>query len=120
VAWFEVYAWGRFYTNNNEFQGNNLLSQHPLGAAAAWYSHNLGKKMWVGIGVYYDSGGETYINHVAQHDAAHAFRPSLAINRKVGKFAVTLRYENTASKSNADSSNGLLLLRVAFPPLFNF
>ncbi len=120
ASWFEVYAWGRFFTNNQEFQRNNLLSQHPLGAAAAWYSHNVGKKTWLAIGVYYDHGGEAYINHISQHHAAHVFRPSVAINQKVGKFAVSLRYENTASKSNAVSSSGLLLLRVALPPLFNF
>ena len=59
VAWFDVYVWGRFFTNNHEFRGNNLLSQHPLGATGAWYSHNIGKKMWAAIGVYYDTGDRT-------------------------------------------------------------
>ncbi|HTF64886.1 MAG TPA: transporter [Edaphobacter sp.] len=120
VAWVEAYAWFRFFTNNNAFQGDNLLTQDPLGIAAVYYSHNIGKKTWAAIGTYYDNGGETYVNHIQQHDSAHAFRPSVAINRRVGKFTVSLRYENTASKSNAAPGNGLLDLRVALPPLFNF
>jgi hypothetical protein len=44
VTWIEVYGWVRFFTNNNEFQGSNLLSQHPVGTVSAWYSRNLGKK----------------------------------------------------------------------------
>jgi hypothetical protein len=119
-AWIETYAWGRFFTSNNAFQGNKLLTQDPIGIAAMWYSHNLGKKTWVAIGLYYDNGGETYINHIPQHDSSNAFRPSLAINRKVGKFAVSLRYENTASKPNAAPWNGLLNFRLGLPPLFNF
>jgi Putative MetA-pathway of phenol degradation len=120
VSWVEAYAWGRFYTNNNAFQGNNVLSQDPLGSAAFWYSHNLGKKAWAAAGVFYDNGGETYVNHISQHDYANAFRPSVGINSQVWKFRVGLRYENTASKPNAEPWNGLLLLRVSFPPLFNF
>jgi hypothetical protein len=120
VAWIEAYAWGRFFTDNNAFQGNNRLSQDPLGIVALWFSHNIGKKTWAAIGSYYDYGGETYINQVPQRDAAHRFRPSVGINRRVGKFIVSLRYESTRSKSNHGPWSGLLDLRVAFPPLFNF
>ena len=120
VAWVEVYAWGRFFTDNDELQGNNLLSQHPLGVVGVYYSHNLGKKMYAAIGGYYDYGGETFVNHVAQHDVSNAFRPSVGISRKFGKFRVGLRYENTASKPNAVSSSGLLVLKVSLPPVFRF
>jgi Putative MetA-pathway of phenol degradation len=120
VAWFEVYAWGRFFTNNKEFQGNKVLSQDALGIAAVWYSHNLGKKTWAGIGSYYDYGGETYIDGMRQNDAAHRFRPSAGINQRVGKFIVSLRYESTRSKSNAAPWSGLLVFKPSLPPLFNF
>ena len=119
-AWIEADAWGRFFTSNNEFQGDNVLPQDPLGIVALWYSHNLGRKTYAAIGAYYDYGGETYVNHISQHDSAHTFRPSVAINRKVGKFVLSLRYENTASRSNAAPWNGLLDLRVGLPTLFSF
>jgi hypothetical protein len=119
-GWVEVYGWGRFFTNNDAFQGDNLLSQHPLGSVAAWYSHNLGKKMYVAVGGYYDYGGETFVNHIPQNDTANGFRGSAGISRKFGTFRVGLRYENTASKPNASPSSALLVLKVSFPPLFSF
>lgn len=83
VAWVEVYAWGRFFTNNNAFQGSNLLSQNPLGSAGLYYSHNIGKKAWAAIGAYYDNGGETYINHIFAVRLCICFRPSVAISSQV-------------------------------------
>jgi Putative MetA-pathway of phenol degradation len=120
VGWLDLYAWARFYTNNHEFQGNSLLAQHPTGTAAAWYSHNLGPKTWLAIGGFYDYGGETYINHVSQHDTANGFRPSVGISRKFGRFGVSFRYENTASKPKASPSSGLLLLRISMGSMFQF
>jgi hypothetical protein len=120
VSWVEVYGWGRFFTDNGEFQGNNLLSQNPLGSGAAWYSHNLGKKMYAAIGGYYDYGGETFVNHIAQRDTANGFRGSVGISRKIGNFRVGFRYENTASKPNASPSSALLVLKVSLPALFRF
>lgn len=120
VTWIEVYAWGRFFTNNNEFQGNNQLSQHPTGTVAAWYSRNLGKKTYVGIGAYYDHGGESLVNDVPQNDTANGFRASVGISRRLGKFGVSFRYENTASKPKAEPSSGLLILKLSLPPLFTF
>jgi hypothetical protein len=120
VSWIEVYGWSRFFTTNSEFQGSNQLAQDPLGIIAFWYSHNLGKKMYAAIGGYYDYGGQSYVNGVAQHDISNAFRPSVSISRKIGKFRLSLRYENTASKPNTVSSSGLLTLKISLPVLFNF
>ena len=71
VSWFDLYAGARFFTNNNAFQGNNRLSQNPLAVFSGFYSHNIGKRMFVGIGVKYAIGGETYINNIPQHNAAN-------------------------------------------------
>ena len=115
VSWIDLYAGGRFVTHNNEFQGNNVLTQNPLGVVTAHYSHNIGKRMWASIGVHYDNGGQSYVNHIPQHDYANGFRPAFAVNRRIGKFSVTLRYENTASKPNAAPTNGLISRRFAGP-----
>jgi hypothetical protein len=115
VSWIDLYAGGRFVTDNNAFRGNNVLSQSPLGVLTAHYSHNIGKKMWVAVGVHYDNGGQSYVNHIPQHDYANGFRPALAVMRRFGKIAVVFRYENTASKPDAAPTNGLLSLRVAGP-----
>lgn len=112
-SWFEFYVAGKFFTNNNEFQVNKKLSQKPILTLTGHYSHNIGKKMWASIGTSYDNGGRTSINGVRQDNYLNGFRPIVALNRKIGRFSVTLRYENTANNRNADARNGLLGIRVA-------
>lgn len=115
VSWIELYGGARFFTNNNEFQGNNQLSQKPLAVLAAHYSHNIGKKWFAGAGLYYDNGGETSVNNVPQGNAANGFRPGVTISRKVWRYRVTVRYELTASTPHAAPTNGLVLLRLSGP-----
>jgi hypothetical protein len=115
VSWVDLYAGGRFVTDNNAFRGNNVLTQSPLGVLTVHYSHNIGKKMWAAVGVHYDNGGQSYVNHIPQHDYANGFRPAVAVMRRFGKIAIVFRYENIASKPNAAPTNGLLSLRIAGP-----
>ena len=115
VSWIDLYAGARFVSNNNEFRGHNLLSQDPLWVLTAHYSHNIGRLMWAGIGLHYDNGGQSFVNHISQHDYANGFRPALIIGRKVGKFSIILRYENTASAPNAAPTNSLLSLQIGGP-----
>jgi hypothetical protein len=115
VSWIDLYAGGRFFTDNDAFRRNNVLSQNPLGVLTVHYSHNIGKRMWASIGLHYDNGGQTFVNHIPQHDYANGFRPAVAVNRKIGKFSVTFRYENTASKPNDEPTNWLLSLRLSGP-----
>jgi hypothetical protein len=117
VSWIDLYAAGRFFTDNNAFQGNNQLSQNPLGIFSAFYSHNIGKRWFAGIGASYDNGGETYINSVAQHNAANGFRPSITISRArtIWKYRLTLKYELTGTTPTASPTNSVLSLRTAIP-----
>jgi Putative MetA-pathway of phenol degradation len=115
VSWIDLYAGARFVTDNNEFRGNNVLSQNPLGVLTAHYSHNIGKRMWAGIGVHYDNGGRSFVNHIPLHDYANGIRPAIIVGRRFGKISVGLRYENTASKPDAAPTNGLLSFRVGGP-----
>lgn len=119
VSWIDLYAGGRFVTNNNAYRGSNVLSENPLGVVTVHYSHNVGKKMWASIGMHYDNGGRSFINHIPQNDYANGFRPALAVSRRFGKFGVVLRYENTASRPNAAPTNSLLSIQLA-GPLFPF
>jgi hypothetical protein len=115
VSWIDLHAGARFFTHNHAFQGNDQLSRDPLGIFALHYSHNIGKHMYAAIGVYYDIGGETFVNGMPQHHAANGFRPGAAISRKIGAFRVTSRYELMASSPNALPTNGLLALRLTGP-----
>jgi Putative MetA-pathway of phenol degradation len=115
VSWLDLYAGARFFTSNDAYQGGNRLTQAPLGTLTVQYSHNIAKTIWVGAGVYYDAGGETFVNEVPQHDRASGFRPSATISGRVGKFRLTLRYDNTASTPRAAPSNGLIALKLSAP-----
>jgi hypothetical protein len=115
VSWIDLYAGVRFFTNNNAFLGDNQLSQNPLGILTAHYSHNIGKKTWVAIGVFYDKGGETFINNVPQHDAASGFRPTVAISRAFGIFRCTLRLDDTSATPDAAPANRTLSLKITGP-----
>ncbi len=113
VSWIEVYAAGKFFTHNNEFQGNKKLSQKPILTLTGHYSHNIGKKAWASIGTNYDYGGETSINNVAQDNRANGFRPMVAYSRVVGRFRITVRYENTATKERDHKRNSTVAIRLA-------
>jgi hypothetical protein len=117
VSWIDLYAAGRFFTNNNAFQGNSKLAQNPLGILSAFYSHNVGKRWYAGVGASYDNGGDTYINGVSQHNAASGFRPSLSISRArtIWKYRLTFRYELTGTTPTASPTNSVLSLRTAIP-----
>ncbi len=117
VSWIDLYAAGRFFTDNNAFLGTNRLSQNPLGIFSAFYSHNIGMRWFAGIGASYDNGGETYINSVAQHDAANGFRPSISISRArtIWKYRLTFRYELTGTRPTASPTNSVLSLRTSIP-----
>jgi hypothetical protein len=117
VSWVDLYAAGRFFTNNNAFQGNNQLSQNPLGIFSAFYSHNLGKRWWAGIGGSYDNGGKTYINSVSQYNAANGYRPSFTISRArtLWKYRLTFKYELTGTTPNSLPTNSVFLLRTSIP-----
>ena len=117
VSWIDLYASGRFVTANNAFQGNSQLTQDPMGTLSAFYSHNLGKRWWVGVGASYDNGGESYVDGVSQENAANGFRPSVTISRArtIWKYRVTLKYELTGTTPHSAPTNSVLLLRLSGP-----
>jgi hypothetical protein len=114
VQWFDFYATTKFFTDNNEYQGSQLLSQAPLVTLSAHYSHNIpGKGSFAAVGVNYDYGGETSVDHVAQGNKANGLRPTVAISTLIGPFRVGLRYENTATRPNDLPRNGMFDVRIA-------
>lgn len=113
-AWIEFYASGKFFTDNNEFQVNKKLSQNPLYTFSGHFSHNVGKRFWVGAGSNYDVGGETSINGVKQRNGINGFRPRVAVSGLLGPIRLTVSYENTKTAETQSSRNGLVGIRVAY------
>jgi hypothetical protein len=113
-AWLDLYASGRFFTNNNEFQGNKKLSQKPMLGISGHFSHDIGKRFWASAGSNYDLGGATSIDGVRQGNGVNGFRPRVAVSGRFGGYRLTLSYENTKTTETASSRNGLVGIRVAF------
>lgn len=113
-AWLDLYASGRFFTENKEFQGNKRLSQNPLFTFSGHFSHDVGKRFWVSAGSNYDIGGETSIDRIQQQNGVNGFRPRFAVSGRFGGYRLTLSYENTKTTETASSRNGLIGIRVAF------
>jgi hypothetical protein len=113
VSWYELYAAGKFFTDNKEFQVNKKLSQKPILTLTGHYSHNIGKKSWASIGTNYDYGGETSVDNVPQNNIANGFRPMVAFSTIVGRYKFMVRYENTSTKAAEARRNGLVAIRVA-------
>jgi hypothetical protein len=115
VSWIDVYAQGRFFTNNTEFQVDKTLSQDLLLVLTAHYSHNIGKRFWASIGVHYDHGGETSIDNVPQNNTANGIRPAASFSTKFRNGRMTFTYENTASKPDDAPRNALVKIRFSSP-----
>jgi hypothetical protein len=118
VQWIDLAASGRFFTANNDFQGGNRLTQHPLFTLTSHYSHNIGKRMYAAIGLAYSLGGESFINDNAQDDRANAITPTVAISGAINMFRLTLRYESTPSTPDGSPTKSLLAFRVTKSLLF--
>ena len=114
VSWIDLYAGGQFYFANDEYHGDNRLTQSRLVTLTTYYSHNITSTSWAGIGVYYRNGGESSINGVSQENSLSVVRPSAAISTKWGKFRFILRFDSQASDSNTKS--GLIMLQISSPP----
>ncbi len=117
VSWFDLYAGALFFTNNNAFQGNNQLSQNALVTLSGFYSHNIGRQMFLGAGVSYDNGGGSSINNIPQHNAANGFRPGVTLSRAmtIWRYRLTLRYELTGTTPDSAPTNGLFAVRLSGP-----
>jgi hypothetical protein len=117
VSWIDLYAAGRFFTDNNALPGNGRLSQNPLAIVSAFYSHDIGKRWYAGIGASYDNGGKSYINGISQYNAANGFRPSFSISRArtLWKYRLIVKYELTGTTPHSLPTNSVLSLRTSIP-----
>jgi hypothetical protein len=75
-AWIvETYASVWFYTDNENFNSGNELSQRPLGALAVHAIRSLSwRRMWVAFDAGYAYGGRTMINGIEQDTRMSTFR----------------------------------------------
>jgi hypothetical protein len=100
-TWLEVYLSTRVFTTNDDYRvgGASSLSQNPLFIVEGHASRNLTPALWVSADAYYNVGGETSIDGLAQHNAANTLRLGLGLGLSVWAGGdVGLNYERVVAK----------------------
>ncbi|HFZ8995806.1 TPA: transporter [Citrobacter freundii] len=65
-VWLELNSWVSFYTDNDDYLGNNTLSQRPQYAGEGHISYTLSPALWVSLDGTWSGGGETKVNGAVQ------------------------------------------------------
>lgn len=71
LTWIEVFPSIYFFTDNNEPSGDTgaeLLEQNPLFLIENHVTHNLSKKVWAGLDLRYQYGGQTFLDGEGQNN----------------------------------------------------
>lgn len=66
--WFELNTWATFYTDNNDYHGDQTLSQRPQYAAEGHISYTFSPALWVSADGSWAGGGETTVNSDVQNN----------------------------------------------------
>jgi hypothetical protein len=100
-TWLEVYLSTRVFTTNANYRvgGASTLSQNPLFIVEGHASRNLFPALWVSADAYYNIGGETRIDGVAQHNAANTLRLGLGLGLRAWPSGeIVLNYDRVVAK----------------------
>lgn len=100
-TWLETYISSKFFTANTDYRvgGAKSLIQKPLFLIEGHASRNLIPALWMAADAYYNVGGETSIDGVAQANAADTLRlgASLGLRLWAGGDLV-VNYERVVAK----------------------
>jgi Putative MetA-pathway of phenol degradation len=75
-TWIETYLTGQFFSDNDNYlvNGARTLSQQPILRVEEHVSRNLTDTLWLSADTYYNVGGETSIDGIAQDNTANTLR----------------------------------------------
>jgi len=104
-TWIETYISGEIFSDNDDFRfdGAQTLSQNPIFRAEEHVSQNLTDALWVSADAYYNVGGETRIDGVAQDNMANTLRIGAGLGLRMwrgGDFI--LNYERVVAKPSGE------------------
>ena len=104
-TWLETYVTALLFTDNNNFRvnGAQTLSQNPIFRAEEHISRNLTDTLWLSADAYYNVGGETSIDGVAQENMANTLRIGAGMGVRLWRGAeLTLNYERVVAKPSGE------------------
>ncbi len=75
-SWIETYVTGQVFTDNNDYRvgGAQTLSQKPILRLEEHISRNVTDGFWLSADAYYNVGGETGVDGIAQDNMATTLR----------------------------------------------
>lgn len=82
----ELYSGVWFYTENNEFLGNNQLKQDPVVSFQGHASYFFKNQMWAGINVNWFSGGRTFVDQAPAGSIINSSRIGATFSMPLTKF----------------------------------
>lgn len=82
----ELYSGVWFYTENNEFLGNNQLKQDPVVSFQGHASYFFKNQMWAGINVNWFSGGRTFVGQAPAGSIINSSRIGATFSMPLTKF----------------------------------
>ena len=62
---YELSGDATYFTDNNQYRGGNVLSQHPLYSTTGHVIYNFPSTAWLSADVTYFSGGQSFVNGLA-------------------------------------------------------
>lgn len=104
-----------FGENDDPFGPASEMSQAPVFGVEAHVTRNFGNSVWAGLDAYYEIGGETSLNGVAQDDELE----TLAVGATLGlvlspSLAVRLTYRELVYSNVANASGRTFEVATAF------
>jgi hypothetical protein len=100
-TWIEGYASARLTGEDNAAE----LSQDPVFLLEGHFSQNVNKKLWLSADAYWDLGGETTLDGVAQDNALNTVRLGVGMGMRTWKGGQLMLNTERAVRENSGQSN---------------
>jgi Putative MetA-pathway of phenol degradation len=100
-TWVETYLTGQFFSDNNNYlvNGAQTLSQAPILRLEEHVSRNVTDALWLSADAYYNVGGETSIDGIAQDNMANTLKVGAGMGLRLWRGAdMGLNYERVVAK----------------------
>ena len=114
-TWIETYVSGRLFSDNNNYlvNGSQTLSQRPILRLEEHVSRNLTDALWLSADAYYNLGGETRIDEIAQDNMANTLRIGGGMGLRLWRGAdLGVNYERVVAKPASEPYSQTVRLTV--------
>jgi hypothetical protein len=114
-TWIETYISGRLFSDNDNYlvNGSQNLSQRPILRLEEHASRNLTDAIWLSVDAYYNVGGETSIDGIAQDNMANTLRIGSGMGLRLWRGAdLGMNYERVVVKPMGEPYSQTVRLSV--------